>query len=222
MFGKNLQIVSERLDKARLSSPLAASAVFLVAASKNQGPERLKEALNAGISHFGENRVQEAESKWPGLLKSHPGLHLHLIGPLQTNKVREAVSLFHVIETLDRPALADALAKEIRKQGRSPELFVQVNTGEEPQKAGVVPEKADAFIYYCKGLALPIVGLMCVPPADQPSAPHFSLLREIAQRHGLTHLSMGMSNDFETAIRMGATQVRIGTALFGERKSEGL
>jgi len=195
-----------------------AGAVELVAVSKTQPAEAVAAALALGQRLFGENRVQEAAQKFPALRERHPDLVLHLIGPLQTNKVKEAVALFDAIETLDRPRLAEALAAELARSGRRPRCFVQVNTGEEPQKAGVAPGEADAFIEDCRGrLGLPVAGLMCIPPQDEEPALHFALLREIARRHDLPALSMGMSADFETAIRFGATHVRVGTALFGER-----
>jgi pyridoxal phosphate enzyme (YggS family) len=167
---------------------------------------------------FGENRVQEARAKWPALREHYPDLVLHLIGPLQTNKARDALALFDVIESVDRPRLAEALAREIERGGRRPRCFVQVNTGEEAQKAGVVPAEADTFIAACRDdYGLDVAGLMCIPPADEPPAPHFALLAKIAERHGLSGLSMGMSADFETAIRFGASHVRIGSAIFGAR-----
>lgn len=167
---------------------------------------------------FGESRVQEASSKWPALRDEFPDAELHLIGPLQTNKVRDALQLFDVIHTLDRPRLADALKAELDRRGRAPTLFIQVNTGEEPQKAGVPPLETASFIRYCREeLELPVKGLMCIPPVDQPPAPHFALLQTLARKHDLPLLSMGMSDDFETAIKFGATHVRIGTAIFGAR-----
>jgi PLP dependent protein len=192
-------------------------AVTLVAVSKTHPAEAVAAALAAGQRVFGENRVQEAQAKYPPLKARHPDLALHLIGPLQTNKVKEAVALFDVIETLDRPKLAEALQREMARQGRSPRLFIQVNTGAEAQKAGVMPAEADRFIAACRGQGLAIDGLMCIPPAAEEPALHFALLREIARRHGITQLSMGMSADYETAIRFGATHVRVGTAIFGER-----
>jgi len=167
---------------------------------------------------FGENRVQEAHAKWPALKAEHPDLELHLIGPLQTNKAREAVALFDAIETLDRPSLAKVLAAEIQRAGRAPKLFVQVNTGAEPQKAGVLPQEADAFIAQCRNeYGLAPAGLTCLPPIDEQVSPHFALLAKIAARNGLTELSMGMSADYALAIQLGATYVRIGSAIFGER-----
>ena len=205
-----------RMGKARQNAPLAAPNATLLGASKGQSPEAIGEAIKAGLTLFGENRVQEAEGKWEIIKAAHPGVKLHLIGPLQTNKVKDALKLFDVIETIDRMKLADAIAEDSRAAAK--EFYIQVNTGKEPQKSGAMPEDADALIAHCKKLGLNVAGLMCVPPADQPAAPHFALLREIAQRHGLKELSMGMSNDFETAIRMGSTCVRLGTAIFGERK----
>lgn len=192
--------------------------VHLVAVSKTHGEDAVRAALAAGQTVFGENKVQEAKAKFAGLRAEFPDLRLHMVGPLQTNKVKDAVATFDVIESLDRPKLAQALADEIAAAGRRPELLVQINTGEEPQKAGALPLEADAFIDDCvKRLGLPITGLMCVPPVDEEPAMHFALLREIAARHNLHKLSMGMSGDFPTAIRFGATHVRIGTAIFGAR-----
>ena len=192
--------------------------VTLVAVSKTFGPEAIAPVLEAGQRVFGENRVQEATAKWPALRAKHPATELHLVGPLQSNKAREAVALFDAIHSVDRPSLCQALAKEIARQGRTPLLFVEVNTGGEPQKSGVLPQEADAFVERCRqtyGLA--IAGLMCLPPLDEPPAPHFALTREIARRNGLALLSMGMSADFAVAIAFGATHVRVGTAIFGER-----
>ena len=192
--------------------------IDLLAVSKTHPPEQILAAIAVGQRHFGENRVQEAQAKFPQLRERHRDLRLHLIGPLQTNKAREAVRLFDVIESLDRPRLAEALAAAMEKEGRRPDLYVQVNTGEESQKAGIAPGEADAFIAAARERwGLPIVGLMCIPPADEEPALHFALLREIARRNGLARLSMGMSGDYETAIRLGATELRIGTAIFGER-----
>jgi PLP dependent protein len=192
--------------------------VTLVAVSKTFGVEAIAPIIAAGQRVFGENRVQEASSKWPALRDRHPGLELHLIGPLQSNKAREAVGLFDAIHSIDRPSVCAALAKEIEKQGRSPVLFVEVNTGAEPQKAGVLPQDADAFIAACRGsFGLAIAGLMCIPPADEPPAPHFALTAKIAARNGLRLLSMGMSADFPIAIQFGATHVRLGSAVFGHR-----
>ena len=192
--------------------------VTLVAVSKTFGPEAIAPVLEAGQRVFGENRVQEATAKWPALRAKHPATELHLVGPLQSNKAREAVALFDAIHSVDRPSLCQALAKEIARQGRTPLLFVEVNTGGEPQKSGVLPQEADAFVERCRDTyGLAIAGLMCLPPLEEPPAPHFALTREIARRNGLALLSMGMSADFAVAIAFGATHVRIGTAIFGER-----
>lgn len=192
--------------------------VTLVAVSKTKSAAEITPALEAGQRVFGENRVQEAEAKWPALRAAFPGVELHLIGPLQTNKVKEAVALFDVIETVDRESLAVALAKEIARAGKAPRLYVQVNTGSEPQKAGVLPEDADAFIRACREThGLVIDGLMCIPPVEEPPSAHFALLGQIARRNGLSVLSMGMSADYDAAIQLGATHVRIGSAIFGAR-----
>jgi len=213
-----LKDVRGRIEAAARAVGRDATDVTLVAVSKTHGSPEISEAIAAGHRVFGENRVQEAQAKYPALKVAHPDLVLHLIGPLQTNKVKEAVALFDVIETVDRPKLADALMREMERAGRRPGCFVQVNTGEESQKAGVMPAEADAFIRDCRErLRLPVRGLMCIPPFDQEPSPHFALLREIARRHGLAELSMGMSGDFEIAIRLGATHVRVGTAIFGAR-----
>lgn len=193
-------------------------AVKLIAISKTVPATAIEPVLGAGQRVFGENYVQEAKAKWPGLRERFPDAELHLVGPLQSNKAREAIELFDAIHSLDRPSLAAALAKEAARSGRQPRLLVQVNTGEEPQKGGVSPGEVDAFLDLCRerhGLA--ISGLMCIPPAQDPPSPHFALLAQIAARHGLELLSMGMSADFEAAIQLGATHVRIGTAIFGKR-----
>jgi PLP dependent protein len=214
----NLTAVRDRIAAAARAAGRSPQRVALVAVGKTHPPASVRAALIAGHRLFGENRVQEAQTKYPALREAFPDLALHLIGPLQTNKVKDAVALFDVIETVDRPRLAAALAGEMARTGRRLPCFVEVNTGEEPQKAGVLPAAADAFIVECRDrLGLPIAGLMCVPPQDESPAPHFALLREIAQRTGLELLSMGMSADFETAIRFGATHVRVGTAIFGAR-----
>lgn len=201
---------------AAQASGRSADQITLVAVSKTQPWEAIAPVLAAGQRVFGENRVQEAMIRWDGRADD---LTLHLIGPLQTNKAREAVAFFDVIETLDRKKLARALADEVQKQGRTPRLYVQVNTGEEDQKAGVAPSDADGFIAACRATyGLNPEGLMCIPPADEPPGPHFALLRKIALRNGLAKLSMGMSGDFETAIRFGATSVRVGSAVFGLRR----
>jgi hypothetical protein len=192
--------------------------VTLVAVSKLFGPEAIRPVLEAGQRVFGENYVQEAKGKWPALRRDFPDVRLHMIGPLQSNKAGEAVALFDVIETLDRESLAKEIAREIAKQGRAPTLLVQVNTGDEPQKGGVPPREADAFIARCRAThGLAIAGLMCIPPADQPPSAHFAFLGQIAHRNGLDVLSMGMSADFDAAIQLGATHVRIGSAIFGAR-----
>jgi PLP dependent protein len=192
--------------------------VTLVAVSKTHGAERIEPVIEAGQRVFGENRVQEAKTKWPPLLAKHPGVELHLIGPLQSNKAKEAVALFSAIHSVDRPSLCEALAKEITKQGRKPALFVEVNTGAEPQKAGVLPQDADEFLKACRDTyGLDVSGLMCIPPHDEAPGPHFALTAKIARRNGLTLLSMGMSADFAVAISLGATHVRVGSAIFGER-----
>lgn len=194
------------------------SSVTLVAVSKTFDAEAITPVIAAGQRVFGENRVQEAKGKWPALIAAHPGLALHLIGPLQSNKAKEAVALFDAIHSVDRPSLCEALAKEIKSQNRRPDLFVQINTGEEPQKAGVAPADADGFIARCRDTyGLTISGLMCIPPMDDAPAPHFALAAKIAKRNGLTQLSMGMSADFAIAIALGATHVRIGSAIFGTR-----
>ena len=192
--------------------------VTLIAVSKTFPPEAIEPVIEAGQRVFGENRVQEAKAKWPGLIARHPGIELHLIGPLQSNKAKEAVALFDAIHSVDRPSLCEALAKEIAKQGRQPLLFVEVNTGAEPQKAGVLPQDVDAFLAACRDkYGLTIAGLMCIPPHDEAPGPHFALTAKIARRNGLKLLSMGMSADFGVAIAMGATHVRVGSAIFGER-----
>src|SRR5436190_12834941 len=194
------------------------ASVTLVAISKTFGPEAIEPVIAQGQRVFGENRVEEAKAKWPPLIARHPGIALHLVGPLQSNKAREAVALFDAIHSVDRASLAEALAKEIARQGRHPLLFVEVNTGGEAQKAGVLPETADAFIDQCRrSYGLTMAGLMCLPPANEAPAPHFALSAKIAKRNGLELLSMGMSADFAAAIEFGATHVRVGTAIFGAR-----
>ncbi len=214
----NLAAVADQIAAAARDADRSPETVTLVAVSKTFPAETVRAALEAGHRVFGENRVQEATSKWPGLRSQFPDTALHLIGPLQTNKVKTAVDLFDVIESVDRPKLARALAAHRDKAGHCPELFIQVNTGAEPQKAGVMPQESDAFIELCrKTLALPVTGLMCIPPIDDMPGPHFAFLADMAARHGLKKLSMGMSADFETAVRLGATHVRLGTAIFGPR-----
>ncbi len=216
----NLAAVTARIAAAARAAGRDPATVALVAVAKTQGADAVAAALAAGHRVFGENRVQEAEAKYPALKAQAGDLRLHLIGPLQTNKVREAVALFDVIETVDRPRLAEALAREMDRQGKRLSCLIEVNTGEEPQKAGVVPTEADAFIAQCRDrLGLPIAGLMAIPPEHEEPAPHFALLREIARRNGLSALSMGMSADFEIAIGFGATLVRVGTAIFGPRRA---
>ena len=194
------------------------ASVTLVAVSKTFAADAIEPVIAAGQRVFGENRVQEAKSKWPPLLERHPGIELHLIGPLQSNKAKEAVALFDAIHSVDRASLCEALAKEIQKQGKAPVLFVQVNTGAEPQKAGVLPEEADAFLAACRDTyGLGVAGLMCIPPVEDAPGPHFALTAQIARRNGLKLLSMGMSADFASAIAMGATHVRVGSAIFGGR-----
>ena len=214
----NLAAVRTRIAAAAKTVGRSPESVVLIAVSKTQSAEHVAAALAAGQRIFGENRVQEATAKWPDLKSAWPQAELHLIGPLQTNKAREAVALFDVIETVDRPKLARVLTAEMSRSGRRPACYVQINTGEEPQKAGVLPAVADEFIRLCcDELQLPVVGLMCIPPADDEPSLHFALLAEIARRHGIGNLSMGMSADYETAIKLGATHVRIGTAIFGAR-----
>nr|WP_068430096.1 YggS family pyridoxal phosphate-dependent enzyme [Magnetospirillum sp. XM-1]CUW37940.1 conserved protein of unknown function \ len=204
--------------QSRIAAAAQGRAVTLVAVSKTYPTEAIREALAAGQKVFGENRVQEAKAKFPDLRQNHPDLELHLIGPLQTNKVRDAVALFDVIETIDRPKLARAVADEMERSGRRPLVLIQVNTGREPQKAGIDPDQVDAMVAICRDeFRLPLAGLMCIPPADQDPAPHFHLLAGLAARHGLGVVSMGMSGDFETAIAEGATHVRVGSAIFGHR-----
>jgi pyridoxal phosphate enzyme (YggS family) len=193
--------------------------VTLVAIAKTFGAAAVEPVIAHGQRVFGENRVQEAKAKWPPLRERYGGLELHLVGPLQSNKAKEAVAMFEAIHSLDRPSLAEALAKEIAKQGRKPALFIELNTGAEPQKSGVLPEQADGFVAACRNrYALEIAGLMCLPPAGEAPAPHFALTAKIARRNGLAFLSMGMSADFPIAIQFGATHVRVGTAIFGERR----
>ncbi len=196
----------------------ARDTVTLIAVSKTFAADAIGPVIGAGQRIFGENRVQEAKAKWPELMTACPGIALHLIGPLQSNKAKDAVALFDAIHAVDRASLCAALAKEIDAQGRQPQLFVQINTGEEAQKAGVAPAQADAFLADCRdNYGLNIAGLMCIPPVDQAPAPHFALTAKIAARNGLKLLSMGMSADFATAIRLGATHVRVGSAIFGQR-----
>jgi PLP dependent protein len=213
-----LPAVRAEIARAARENGRDPASVTLVAVSKTFGPEAIEPVLAAGQRVFGENRVQEAKGKWPGLRERYRDVELHLIGPLQSNKAKEAVALFDVIHTVDRESVCAALAKEIERQGRRPKLLVEVNTGAEAQKAGVLPKDADAFLRLCRetyGLA--IDGLMCIPPFDEAAAPHFALLAKIAKRNELKMLSMGMSADFPVAVQMGATHVRVGSAIFGER-----
>lgn len=215
-----LASVQQTIRQAETQAGRSAGAVTLVAVSKTFPAEEILPVLEAGQRVFGENRVQEAHGKWPDLRVAYADVELHLIGPLQSNKASEAVSLFDVIETLDREKLARALVAEREKGHALPDLYVQINTGAEPQKAGVLPQDADAFIALCRDeLALPVVGLMCIPPVEEEPALHFALLEKIATRNSLSTLSMGMSGDYETAIEFGATHVRVGSAIFGARTS---
>jgi pyridoxal phosphate enzyme (YggS family) len=213
-----LETVRARIAAAAEAAGRPAGSVTLVAVSKTFGAPVVRPLLEAGQRVFGENRVQEAEAKWPALKAEFPGIELHLIGPLQSNKTRQAVALFDAIETVDRDKIAAELAKEIARQGRAPKLYVQVNTGSEPQKAGVEPAEAVAFVARCRDAhGLAIEGLMCIPPAEENPGPHFALLEKLARQAGVAKLSMGMSADYETAIAFGATSVRVGSAIFGAR-----
>ncbi len=217
----SLHAVRARIEAAARAVGRAPAEVTLVAVSKAQPDQRVRAALAAGQRVFGENYLQEAKARWPGLRASYPDLQLHMIGPVQSNKARDVVALFDVIETVDRPKLAQALAHEMARQGRRPACFVQVNTGEEAQKAGIWPGAADAFIRTCRDqLGLPVAGLMAIPPEAEEPALHFALLAKIAARNGLARLSMGMSADFEVAVQFGATHVRVGSAIFGERRAK--
>jgi pyridoxal phosphate enzyme (YggS family) len=210
--------VEQQIARACADARRERASVTLIAVSKTFGADAITPVVAAGQRVFGENRVQEAKAKWPELIAAHSDIKLHLIGPLQSNKAKEAVALFDAIHSVDRPSLCQALAKEIAAQSRHPLLFVQINTGEEPQKAGIAPGDADAFIASCRDqYGLAISGLMCIPPADEAPAPHFALTAKIAARNGLAHLSMGMSADFATAIQFGATHIRVGSAIFGHR-----
>jgi pyridoxal phosphate enzyme (YggS family) len=213
-----LSSVEQDIARACKEARRDRASVTLIAVSKTFDAGVITPVIEAGQRVFGENRVQEAKAKWPGLMPAYPGIALHLIGPLQSNKAREAVALFDAIHSVDRPSICEALAKAIDSQQKRPELFVQLNTGEEPQKAGVAPAEADAFIASCREkYRLSISGLMCIPPVDEAPAPHFALTAKIAARNGLAHLSMGMSADFAIAIQFGATHVRVGSAIFGAR-----
>jgi pyridoxal phosphate enzyme (YggS family) len=213
-----LAAVEQDIARACKQARRERASVTLIAVSKTFEAEAINPIIAAGQRVFGENRVQEARAKWPGLMSAHPGLALHLIGPLQSNKAKEAVALFDAIHSVDRPSICEALSKAIDRQHRTPQLFVQLNTGEEPQKAGIPPAEADAFIAACREkYGLQISGLMCIPPVDDAPAPHFALTAKVAARNGLTNLSMGMSADFAIAIQLGATHVRVGSAIFGAR-----
>jgi pyridoxal phosphate enzyme (YggS family) len=209
--------ITTRIAKAAKEAGRDPSDITLIAVSKVQPNERVEAVLKEGQRSFGENRVQEAAGKWPGFRESYDGIDLHLIGPLQSNKARQAFDLFDAIHTLDRPKLAHTFARLAQEMGKCPPLFIQVNTGEEPQKAGIAPADTDAFVTECRALDLPVQGLMCIPPVDEAPSLHFALLRKLADRNGLSQLSMGMSDDFEQAIAFGATHIRVGSALFGER-----
>ena len=218
----NLAAIKQRIRTAEKAAGRAAGSAKLVAVTKTHGADRIRPALDAGHRLFGENRVQEAAAKWPDLRAAYPDIELHLIGPLQTNKVAQAVALFDVIQSVDREKLARALAAEFVKTGVSRPVFIQVNTGEEEQKAGVGPREADGFIRACReDHKLDVVGLMCIPPVDEAPELHFALLKSIALRNRIKDLSMGMSEDFETAVRMGATYIRVGSAIFGAREIAG-
>lgn len=213
-----LREIHSRIEIAAKAANRDPASITLVAVSKTYGEDLILPVIESGQRIFGENRVQEAKTKWPPIQDRVPGLKLHLIGPMQSNKVKDAVELFDAIHTVDRPKIAEAIAAEIKKLGRSPELFVQVNTGEEPQKAGIPPQMTAAFVNICRNkLDLPITGLMCIPPVEEEAALHFGLLAKLAAENGLTGLSMGMSDDFETAIALGATHIRVGSAIFGAR-----
>jgi pyridoxal phosphate enzyme (YggS family) len=222
MTHESLTRVRSEIAAACAEAKRDPASVTLIAVSKTFSADAIAPVIAAGQRVFGENRVQEAKAKWPALRDAHAGLELHLIGPLQSNKAKEAVALFDAIHSVDRTSIAEALAKEIARLGRRPRLFVQINTGAEPQKAGVLPEDADAFITTCReAYGLEIAGLMCIPPLEEAPAPHFALTAKIAARNGLKLLSMGMSADFATAVAFGATHVRVGTAIFGGRAAHG-
>ncbi|TPN72338.1 YggS family pyridoxal phosphate-dependent enzyme [Mesorhizobium sp. B1-1-5] len=215
---EQLHAVRAKIANAEREAKRAPGAVTLVAVSKTFAAEDIRPVIEAGQRVFGENRVQEAQGKWPALKAAFADIELHLIGPLQSNKAKEAVALFDIIETVDREKIAAELAKEMARQGRSPKLYVQVNTGSEPQKAGIEPREAVAFVKRCRDVhGLAIEGLMCIPPADENPGPHFALLEKLAREAGVAKLSMGMSGDYETAIAFGATSVRVGSAIFGNR-----
>lgn len=212
-----LQEITDRIRTAEAETGRAPGSVKLVAVSKKQPEDRIRAVLEQGHRLFGENRVQEAAGRWPDYRSQYDGVEVHLIGPLQTNKVKHAMDLFEAIHSLDREKLARKIADEAQERGTCPDLFIQVNTGEEDQKAGVLPGDMDAFVKACRDMDLPVHGLMCIPPVDEEPALHFALLAKFAARNGLEGLSMGMSSDFESAIRLGATHVRVGSAIFGDR-----
>lgn len=212
-----LSEINARIRAAEIAAGRAEGSVTLIAVSKVQPPERVEEVLAQGHRLFGENYVQEAEGKWPRWWERWPDAWVHMIGPLQSNKAKNAVEMFSAIHTVDRPSLAEKLAKLAEQRGISPEIFIQVNTGEEPQKAGVLPGQTDDFVAACRMMGLPVVGLMCIPPEGLDPAPHFKMLADMAERNGLKGLSMGMSSDFEIAIAHGATHIRVGSAIFGDR-----
>ena len=212
-----LSVINSKIENAERSSSRSIGCTQLLAVSKVQPNERVLSVLEQGHKVFGENKVQEAQGKWPAFRENFSNVKVHLIGPLQSNKVKQAVELFDTIHTVDRMKLAQKLSNEIQAQGKAPEMFIQINTGEEEQKSGIIPSEADQFIADCISLDLPIKGLMVIPPINEEPSLHFGLLRKIARRNGLTGLSMGMSSDFESAIAMGATHIRVGSAIFGER-----
>jgi len=213
----SLEEIKARIAKAEVEAGRPKGSVKLIAVSKTQPNERVEDVLMAGHRIFGENRVQEAAGKWPMFRERYDGIELHLIGPLQTNKARQAMDLAQAIHSVDRPKLAETLARLAQERGACPDLFIQVNTGEEPQKAGIAPADVDGFVAECRKLDLPIKGLMCIPPVEEEPSMHFALLAKMAARNGLAGLSMGMSSDFEKAISFGATHVRVGSAIFGAR-----
>lgn len=213
----SLSEIRSRIAKACAAAGRPEASVTLIAVSKVQPNERVAAVLDQGHRVFGENRVQEAAGKWPDFRKTYDGIELHLIGPLQTNKARQAMELFQAIHSVDRPKVAQTIARLAQEMGYCPDIFLQINTGEEPQKAGVMPSDADAFVAEARALDLPVQGLMCIPPVDEEPSLHFALLAKIAERNGLSGLSMGMSGDFESAIALGATHIRVGSAIFGER-----
>ena len=217
----SLNEIEQRIVAAEVDFGREAGSTLLIAVSKVQPNHRVKSVLDQGHKCFGENRVQEAASKWPEFRQHFQDLDLHLIGPLQSNKARQAVELFDAIHSLDRPKLAHSLARIAQELGKCPDIFIQINTGKEPQKAGLMPEDTDSFVAECRKLDLPVRGLMCIPPSDEPASPHFENLANMAEKNGLSGLSMGMSGDFEEAIRYGATHVRVGSAIFGDRVFEG-